>query len=988
MSRPPATRPTRLPDGGLIDRSQPFGFRFDGMSLTGFAGDTLASALLANGIHLTARSFKYHRPRGLLTDGSHEPNALVTLHKGAHSTPNTKATMVELWDGLEAQSQNRWPSLKADFMAVNGLFSSLFVAGFYYKTFMWPATLWERLYEPLIRRAAGLGALSGEPDPDSYEKVHGFCDVLVVGAGPAGLMAARSAALSGARVFLCDEDFRLGGRLLSERHDVDGLPGTDWARETAHELAAMPNVRLLPGTAVFGHYDGNCFGALEKMGTPPRYRYWKLVAKRAVLATGATERPIVFGGNDRPGVMLASAVQGYLNRYGVAAGQDVTFYTATDSGWLAAADLHRSGINVKAIIDPRKAIPDALLSWAAKAGVRNLSGAQVISSKGRQHIRSVDVIDAAGRTERIKTDLLAMSGGWNPVVGLASGTGLKPRWNADIAGYVMKDLPAGLSVAGAASGQYALSDILEQGARMGIEAARSLGFKVTPPPSPKASDTTCSLMEFWRSPASRGKAFVDFQHDVTDRDIDLSVREGYRSVEHLKRYTTLGMATDQGRTSSVIGNALLARALGQPLEETGSVLARPPVVPVPIAAFAGEHRDEHFRPARHTPSHGWAEAQGAKFTDAGLWKRAQWFPLPTETHWRDTVNREVLSVRNGVGVCDVSTLGKIDIQGADPGAFLNGVYINGFGKLPVGKARYGVMLREDGFVMDDGTAFRLAEDQYVVSTTTANAARVMQHLEFCRQVLWPDMDVTLTSVTEQWAQYAIAGPQSRDLLQNLLGDAIDLSNEAFPFMAAAEFTWKGEAARLCRISFSGERAYELAVPAHRGHRLIEAIFKAGAEFGVIPYGTEALGVMRIEKGHAAGPELNGQTTPTDLGMGRMMSTKKDFIGRTMALRPALSSQDRPTLIGIKPVNGKDPLAGGAHFLPLGRATIAANDEGYLTSTAFSPTLGHWIGLGFLKNGPERMGERIRAVDLVRNRDIEVEVCSPVFLDPEGARVRD
>jgi sarcosine oxidase subunit alpha len=981
----------RLPTGGLVDRSRTIRFQFDGRSLEGHPGDTLASALLANGVRLVGRSFKYHRPRGILTAGSEEPNALVELRTGARREPNTKAPAVELHDGLEAASQNRFPSLRFDLGAVNGLLSPLFVAGFYYKTFMWPASLWEKLYEPLIRRAAGLGRASPDADPDTYEKATAFCDVLVIGAGPAGLAAALAAGRAGARVILCDEDFLPGGRLNGERLEIDGTPGSDWAAEIVRELEAMPEVRLMRRTTVFGVYDGGTYGALERVSDhlavpaphQPRQRYWQIVAKRSVLASGAIERPLVFGGNDRPGVMMGSALRSYVNRFAASPGQRAIVFTTTDDGWSTAADLKAAGIAVEAVVDARPDSPGALIGRSPGA-LTSFRGAVVTATHGRQSLTGITIRHADGSTTRHGCDLLAMSGGWNPQVALTTHLGQKPRWSDAISAFVPDALPPGMSVAGAAGGTFRLADILREGAEAGADAVEGLGFRAPAHRERIASEDPAGARPLWHVAQSRGKAFVDFQHDVTVSDIALSAREGYRSVELLKRYTTLGMATDQGKTSNANGHAIMAELTGRSIPETGTTVSRPPHTPVAIGALAGHHRGRHFRPTRLTPAHAWAAEHGATFVETGQWLRAQWFARPGETDWLETVSREVRTVREHVGICDVSTLGKIDIQGPDAGAFLDRVYTNLFSTLPVGKARYGLMLREDGFVFDDGTTARLGETRYVMSTTTANAARVMQHLEHARQVLWPGLDVQMASVTEQWAQFAVAGPQSRLLLERALGDDFDVA--ALPYLGCAEFRWRGVKARIFRLSFSGELAYEIAVPARHGDAAIRALMEAGAAFGICPYGSEALGVMRIEKGHVAGNELNGQTTARDLGLERMMSKKKDFIGRILAGRPALLEPNRPTLVGLKPVDRTQRLRAGAHFLGVGAAATIENDEGYMTSVAFSPSLGHWIGLGLLSRGPERWGERVRAYDPVRSGDVEVEICSPVFLDPEGARL--
>jgi len=990
--------PYRLPTGGLVDRSQVLSFLFDGRRYTGFGGDTLASALLGAGVKLVGRSFKYHRRRGVLTAGSEEPNALVELRSGARREANTRATVAELYEGLEACSQNRWPSLAFDVAAINSLLSPIFVAGFYYKTFMWPAALWEKLYEPVIRRAAGLGRASQQADPDTYEKAHAFCDVLVIGAGPAGLAAALAAGRSGARVVLCDEDFLLGGRLNADRHEIDGSSGGDWARQIEAELRSLPEVRILLRTTVFGAYDdgpgARTFGALERVSDhlavppahQPRQRLWKLIATRTVLAAGAIERPIVFGGNDRPGVMMASAVRTYVNRFGVVPGRRVAVFSASDDGWKTAFDLIDAGVAVEAIVDPRAVIAPVLLDQAKRVQARVYSGAQVVDARGGRGLERIVVRQPDGRVTKLSVDALAVSGGWNPSVALTTHVGGRARWSDDACAFVPGELPRGMSVAGAAGGSFGLASALREGAAAGAAAAAATGFTGAAPPVWRADDEALGVTPLWYVAESTAKAFVDFQHDVTREDVALAAREGYRSVELLKRYTTLGMATDQGKTSNLNGHAIMAALTERAIPDVGTTTSRPPYTPVAIGAFAGSHRGKHFKPTRFTSGHVFAQERGATFVEAGQWLRAQWFAAPGETHWRETVTREVKAVRSSVGVCDVSSLGKIDIQGLDAGEFLNRVYINLFSTLPISKVRYGLMLREDGLVMDDGTTARLGTHHYLMSTTTANAAKVMQHLEHARQVLWPELDVQMVSVTEHWAQYAIAGPNSRRLLERLLGDALEVSNDAFPYLACAEFGWRGVTARLFRISFSGEMAYELAVPARFGDAVIRAIMTAGEEFGVVPYGTEALGVMRIEKGHIAGNELSGTTTAEDLGLGRMMSKRKDFIGRVLSARPGLTDANRPVLVGVKAVDKAAQLYAGAHFLALNAAATLENDEGYITSVAFSPMLGHWIGLGLLQRGPQRMGERIRAHSPLRGGDTEVEVVSPLFFDSEGTRL--
>jgi heterotetrameric sarcosine oxidase alpha subunit len=982
---------SRLTTGGRIDRSKALNFSFDSREYPGFAGDTLASALVANDIKLVGRSFKYHRPRGLLSAGAEEPNALVTLRQGAHAEPNTRATLVELFDGLKASSQNRWPSLRFDLLAVNQIFAPLLVAGFYYKTFMWPAAFWERVYEPVIRRAAGLGRLATLPDPDHYDREHGFCDLLVIGGGPAGLAAALAAGRAGLRVILANEDFQFGGRLLSEQHRINDLAGDAWTNQAVEELASLPNVRMLSRTTVVSAYDGREYVAVERLtdhlaqpaAGGPRQRLWKIIAREALLASGAVERPLVFGGNDRPGVMLASAVSTYINRFAAIPGRRAVVFTTNDSGWRTAADLIAAGAEIAALADARDEVPAAVRALLPR-GVPIYTGARIADAYGAP-LRAVDLC-ADGKRYRVRADLLAMAGGWNPAIGLGSNLGTRPVWSPAQDTLLLAKTSPGLHAAGAANGRFSLGDALRDGWSSGAQVAEALGRRVKAEPAFATSDDPSGGRALWHVDERRGKAFVDFQNDVTDSDIELAVREGFSAAEHLKRYTTLGMATDQGKTSGVNGLALLARATGKPLDETGVVLSRPPWQPVAIGALAGRHRGRDYRPERLTPSHDWATEQGAVFTNAGLWKRAQWFPQFPGEPWRDAVDREVRLTRTGVGVCDVSSLGKIEIHGPDAGTLLDRLYTGTFSSLAVGRARYGVMLREDGFVFDDGTVSRFAPDRYYLTTTTVNAGPVMQHVDYARQVLWPELDVQAVSVTERWASFAIAGPASRRLVADLLRE-IELSDAALPPMAAMDLEWEGRPARLFRLSFSGELAYELCVPANMGKRLVRRLFALGADHGVTPYGTEALSVMRIEKGHVAGPELNGQTTAADLGLGRIVSTKKDFIGRVLAGRPALVDPARPVLVGLTPIDRSDLFTAGAHLVRPDRAPVAANDEGHVTSVAYSPTLGHSVALALLSGGRDRHGERIVAHDPVRGTVVQAQICNPVFYDPEGVRVR-
>ena len=976
-------------EGGQIDRSRMLNFTFDGKSYQGYAGDTLASALLANNVRLMGRSFKYHRPRGVLTAGSEEPNAIMELRDGARQEPNTRATTAELFDGLTAKSQNKIGSLRFDLMAINDRFSNFLTAGFYYKTFMWPAAFWEKVYEPIIRKAAGLGSISFQDDPDEYDRGFLHCDLLIIGAGPSGLAAALTAGRAGAQVILADEDYTMGGRLNSERFSLTDQSGAEWAAKTVKELAELPNVRVMARTTILGAFDHGIYGALERVSDhlalpdagKPRQILWRIYTKRSLLCAGATERPIAFENNDRPGIMLAGAMRSYANRWAVTAAQNVAIFTNNDDGHKTAADLHSAGVQVAAVIDIRQDAPQSL-------DYEVIAGGRITNSRGRLGLTSVEVLLPDGSTRRLPCGALGVSGGWNPNVHLTSHHRGRPVWNDEIAAFCPpEECPSGLTVAGAALGNFTTAGALASGVSQANAVLKGLGIKQNKIVMPQAEDGSVNMTPFWYVQGC-SRAWLDQQNDVTVKDVKLSHQENFISVEHLKRYTTLGMATDQGKTSNMGGLAIMAELTGKTIPEVGTTIFRPPYTPTAIGAFAGRDRGTDFRPTRKTPSHTWAKEKGAVFVEVGMWLRAQWFPQAGESHWRQSVDREVLATRNSVGICDVTTLGKIDVQGADAATFLNKVYCNGFAKLATGKTRYGLMLREDGIAMDDGTAARLAEDHFVVTTTTANAVSVFRHMEFARQCLWPDLDVQLISTTEAWAQYAVAGPNARKLLQKVVDSKFDLSNEAFPFMACANVTvCGGLRARLFRISFSGELAFEIAVPTRYGDAMIRRLMQAGEEFEAVAYGTEALGVMRIEKGHAAGNELNGTTSAVNLGMGRMVSKKKDSIGSTLSERSGLNTDDALKLIGLRPVDAKNPVPAGSHLITRGDPVDAAHDQGYVTSACYSPNLGYSIALAYLKSGDSRKGEILRLVSPLTGFDHEVEVVSAHFIDPEGERLR-
>ncbi|MDW9701905.1 sarcosine oxidase subunit alpha family protein [Sinorhizobium meliloti] len=975
---------TRL-SGGMIDRSQILNFKFDGKAYQGHPGDTLASALLANGVRLMGRSFKYHRPRGVFSAGSEEPNGLVELRTGARQEPNTRATTVELFEGLEARSQNRWPSLNFDALAINDLLAPLFTAGFYYKTFMWPKSFWEKVYEPAIRRAAGLGSISMQTDPDAYDKGFLHCDLLVIGGGPAGLAAALTAARSGARVILAEEDFRLGGRLLSATETLGDVPVPDWISAIESEFKSLPSVRIMRRTTVFGVYDHGIYGAVERVsdhlaqpGGAVRQTLWRIRAKRAVLAAGAIERPIAFADNDRPGIMLAGSLRAYANRWAVCPSDKAAVFTNNNDGHRTARDLAAKGVEIAAVIDVR---PDA----KARGDYRLIAGGMVTGSRGRLGLTSIEV-RANGRSEWIECGTLGIAGGWNPNVHLASHHGVKPTWNEELLAFLPgENGPSGLFAAGAAAGGFSTAEALRSGSETARRALEDIGIAARVPNFPYPEEDAYTIAPVFHVPG-RKRAWVDFQNDVTVKDIKLADAENMRSVEHLKRYTTLGMATDQGKTANVVGLAVMAELTGKTIPETGTTIFRPPYTPVALAVLGGGDMGPHYRPARLTPTHYWAEAQGAAFDKSSPWRRPDYFRREGENHWRMSVDREVRAVRSAVGLCDVSTLGKIDVQGADAGKFLDRLYSNVMATLKIGRVRYGLMLREDGLAYDDGTCARLAEDHYVVTTTTANAGLVYRNMEFARQCLWAEFDVQLVSTTEAWAQIAVAGPSSRALLSRIV-DGFDLSNEAFPFMACAELTvCGGLRARLFRVSFVGELGYEIAVPTRYGHALMKRLMEGGVDLGVTPFGVESLSALGIEKGQVGGGELNGQTTAEMLGLGKMVSQKKDSIGAIMSRREGLAGDTR-RLVGLQPVEPGGKITVGSHLFAEGVAYNIDTDQGWITSACYSPHVGSMIGLGFLENGYGRLGDVIVAANPVEGETARLRVVSPHFVDPEGVRLR-
>jgi len=994
----------RLESGGRINRERPVSFQFNGKFYQGFKGDTLASALLANGVDVVGRSWKYHRPRGVIGHGAEEPNALVQWDSGAETVPNARATQVELFDGLAASSVNCWPSADLDLWSFTSRFARLLPAGFYYKTFMWPRSLWHK-YEAVIRRASGFGVSPREPDPDDYVKRNTHCDVLVVGAGPAGLAAALSAARAGARVILADEQFEFGGGLLGSSEKIDGASGSAWVADVVAELAQSEGVRLLPRTTVTGYYDHNFLVACERLTdhlpkgerSGPRERLWRIRAKQVVIAAGAFERPLVFSNNDRPGIMQASSVSTYVNRYAVRPGNRAVIFTNNDSAYRTALDLSAAGVVVAAVVDPRVAPEGDLPRLVRDAGIEIVAGSVVVDTQGKRRVRGVDVMalngvaDAVqGSVRRIDCDLVAMSGGWSPAIHLHSQSGAKVRYDDTLASFVPGQSVQAEHSAGAANGSFALTVCLAEGAQAGADAACASGIESAEAIIPPATETleASPIQALWLVPGQRPtgrapKQFVDFQNDVGAADILLAAREGYHSVEHVKRYTAMGFGTDQGKLGNINGLAILAQALGSDIPSTGTTTFRPNYTPVTFGAIAGVERGDLFEPVRKTALHEWHEQHGAEFEDVGQWKRPWYFPKPGES-MHDAVNRECLATRNSVGIMDASTLGKVEIQGPDAAEFLNRIYTNGWTNLGIDRARYGFMLGEDGMVLEDGITLRLAENRYYMHTTTGGAARVMSWLERWLQTEWPELQVYMTSVTDHWVTAAVVGPNSRKVVSAVC-DGIDFSSEAFPFMSSREGTAAGVPCRVNRVSFSGELAYEVNVRADYGRHVWEALMAAGRPYDITPYGTETMHVLRAEKGYIiAGQDTDGSVTPVDLGMGWILSKEKDFIGRRSLSRPDSVRKDRKQFVGLLTDDPTAVLPEGGQIVNDPQASTPVPMEGHVTSSYFSATLGHSIALALVKGGHSRHGDKVH-IPLADGRVLGATITKPVFYDPEGAR---
>ncbi len=993
---------TRLPtQGRLIDRSSTVKFTFNGKWMRGHAGDTLASALLANDQMLVGRSFKYHRPRGIVASGGEEPNALVNLGRHKRHEPNQRVTTTELFDKLEATSQNHWPSLEFDVGAVNAMVSRFLPAGFYYKTFMFPRAFWKHVFEPVIRQSAGLGAAPHPEtrDPDRYEHFYAHVDMVIAGGGIAGLMAALASGRAGKRVLLVEQSAHWGGRAPVDGDVVDGQSAEDWVKNAVEELEKMENVSLRLRTQLSGVYDHGYALAYERIGDhapseeSPRHRLWRIRAGRIVAATGAIERPLSFPGNDKPGVMLAGAVRDYIVNYGVTPGDRIVVVTNNDDGYRTALTAHAAGVAVACVVDPRPTADGDLPQQVRALNIPVRTGAAISKVKGLKRVVSVRVQAFAeddGGYDEIPCDAVAMSGGWSPVVHLWSHCGGKLNWDEGQACFVPDtDRPPTnqngegyVTCIGAAAGG------LQGAAAAKTVADRMSALGIATEEVPVQTANEALLAPVWVMPAyagvkKRAKMWLDFQNDVKVSDVMLAAQEGYESVEHTKRYTTLGMATDQGKLSNINGLAVLAEALDKGIPQVGTTTFRPPYTPISMGAIAGEAKGALFQPLRRTPIHDWHEAQGAYMEPVGHWRRPYCFPRDGESH-EDAVNREIDATRRSLGLLDASTLGKIIVKGPDAPKFMGMLYTNMMSSLKPGKCRYGLMCNENGFLMDDGVVVRLDEETFLCHTTSGGADTVHGWMEDWLQCEWWDWKVYTANVTEQWAQIAVVGPNARKLLEKLGG--MDVSKDTLPFMQMAEGTLGGFDARVFRISFSGELSYEIAVPASQGRAFWDALHEAGAEWNATPYGTEALHVMRAEKGFIMiGDETDGTVIPQDLGLNWAISKKKeDFLGKRGQQRTFMASEDRWQLVGLETVDGS-VLPDGSYCVADGKnANGQANVQGRVTSTYYSPTLARGISMGLVHKGPDRMGEVVE-FNTVDGGRVKTKIVSPVFYDPEGEK---
>ena len=986
MKSPAMSIPARLADGGRIDRDTPLQFSFNGRSYTGYQGDTLASALLANGVKVVGRSFKYHRPRGIFTAGEEEPCALLEIGEGHARVPTSRAPTIPLTQGLVANSQNCWPSVNFD---VGRLFDHTHIfwpAGFYNKTFKWPN--W-RIWEGTIRKSTGLGRPLTGPDPDHYEQVNAHCDLLICGGGPAGLMAALTAGRAGARVMLVEQDESFGGILNWEQVRIEGKTGHDWAQDTVDELRSLPNVMLLPRTTVAGNYDHNVTTLLQTgKGTAWRECFWTVRPKNILLATGAIEQGLIFPNNDRPGIMLAGAVRQYLNRYGVAAGRNVVIASNNDTAYQTVFDLALQHIPVSTVVDVRDKVSAEIRQRLADLGTALFTSARISDTYGNRGVSEVRIERLDGRNlGTLECDLLAVSGGWSPRVHLLAHARGQLKFDAASQSFLPGELPKGFAVAGSAAGTCSLAATLKDSVLVSGEICQTLGFKNQKTAAPIVDKTTVESNEVATTPLdmTKHRQWIDLAHDVTLGDAELAVREGFVSVEHFKRYTTTGMSVDQGKTGNLNALIVLGALTGREPGEVGITTFRPPYMPVTLGAIAGRNLGEFYAPRRYLPAHTVHEELHAHFEDYG-WQRPDCYPQKGEST-EDAINREARGVRESVGVFDNSPIGKIEIRGPDAAEFLNRVYMNNALTLKPGHARYGLMLNENGVIIDDGVFVRLVEDHFLVHTTSGGVARIGAMMEEWLQCEWTGLQVLIDDVTTQWANFTIAGPKAREVLASLDTD-IDISAEAMPHMTAATGTVSGLEARIVRVSFSGELSFEINVPAGHARDFMQAILDAGKPFGITPYGVETLMVLRTEKGYLhVGSDTDGATTPDDVGWGPVARKKAtDYIGKRSLFRPGNLAEDRKQFVGLAPVNSAQAIRPGGHLLIGADRQPPAETDGWVTSAFYSPNLDRYIALGMLKGGREREGEILTVCDEAER--YQVQVVSPVFYDPENHRLRD
>ena len=992
----------RLEKNGLINRNNKISFSFNGKKYYGYEGDTLSSALIANGVHLVGRSFKYHRPRGFFGAGVDEPYAIVQMIRDGATDPNVRATEQELFEGLEAKSVNCWPSVNFDIGAINNFLNIFFPAGFYYKTFMWPKSFWYHIYEPFIRKAAGFGSASIKHDTERYEHKYEYCDLLIAGSGPSGLASAYAAAKNGAKVILAEDKPRFGGTLLTSEVNIGNQTGKEWSENIIAELKEMPNVIVKNRSQIFGYYDHNMLVMSERVTDhlpksnkfTPKQRLWYIRSKEVLISSGSIERPIVFGNNDTPGVVLSSAAKEYMKVYGVLVGKNPIVFTNNDSAYETAIEFKKNGID-PIVLDTRENPNSELVNQALNMKIDVKFSHVVVAAKGYKKVKSADIASISknkkklSNIQNIKCDCICVSGFWTPTIHLASQSGGKTKFKEEIDAFIPTDSKQNETTLGSANGIFNLEETLKTSIEKSFEISNKITNKNQKISVPQVSEQKHSKHDkFWCVPLPEGKKykrFLDFQNDVAVSDIELAIREGYRSIEHVKRYTTLGMATDQGKTSNLNGLQLVSGIENKVVPSVGHTTFRPPYTPITIGAIVGREVGKHSKPTRKSPMHKWHENNNAVFVDAGVWLRPRYYKIGDENLF-DASKREAENVRKNVGVCDVTTLGKIDVKGPDASEFLNRVYTNAWLKLPIGKARYGVMLREDGIVMDDGTTTRISEHHYHMTTTTAQAANVLSHLEYYLQVVWPDLNVNVVSTTEQWAGAAIAGPNSRKLLKKLFPNS-DVSNEGLPFMGYLEGDLFGIKARIFRISFSGELAFEVNVESNFGNYMWEKIIEIGKEFNIQPYGTEALSTLRIEMGHVAGSELDGRTIPYDTGLDGLASKKKDFIGKRSLNRKAFIADDRQRIVGLVPIDKKTSIPEGSHLVKDSKGKIPIPKLGHVSASCWSVEHNNPFSLAILKDGKNMIGQKLYAMSPLKDKTIQVEVVSSHYVDPKGERVR-